>query len=441
MMSPQHFQQQDLYHESLVDERVRALSAFSWGVVALTLDARALDAGQIALQDFLGVMPSGGILQFRRGDAEAPAVRSLEGHFAAHREALEVYLGVPVERAGSAAYARSQAERGRARYVIETRNVLDAVTPSEEEGVDFARRNVSLHFGTEARDDIECIKIAEVVRDAAGKFLYSQAFCPPSLRISASPFIQDGLRRVLATATARRRAIAEERRHRDSKSVEYGAEDVTRYLALSALSGAIPMLKHLAENEGCSPYQAYALLTQLAGQLTAFSPAEDPSLLPDYLHESPRQTFEPLFAKLLSLLRVAVADRVIVVPLESRSDGTHLGRLTDPQLSAQGVRFLLSVQTQVPEQQVYDLVPRVGKLASWQDIPRLVSSATAGVPLVPSPRPPREVPIRPGKSYFLIPGDHPLWHGVLNQRALAFHLPPPFDPKTTGVELLAIPAE
>jgi type VI secretion system protein ImpJ len=441
MMSPQHFQQQDLYHEALLDERIRGLTDFAWGVISLELDPRALDAGQVALRNFEGVFPSGSVLRFVQGDEEAPATRSIEGHFPAHREVLEIFLGVPVERMGSSAYARSDSEKGRARYVIETRATLDAVSPSEEDSVDFARRNVALLFGDEPRDDVECIKIAEVVRDASGKHSYAGPFCPPALRIGASTFIQDGVHRVLAAVVARRRAVAEERRHRDATSVEYGSEDVTRYLALSALSGAIPVIKHLSESSDASPHRTYLTLVQLAGQLTAFSPEEDPSNLPAYHHADPRQTFEPLFAKLISLLRVAVADRVITVPLESRADGTHLGRLSDPSLAKAGVRFVLSIRAPLPEHQMYELVPRVAKLASWQDIPRLVMSATAGVSLVPAPRPPREIAVRTGKFYFLVPPDHPLWQGVMAQRAVALHLPPPFDPRTTSVELLAIPTE
>ena len=52
LVSPQHFQQAELYHEAMLDARVRALAAYSWGVVDLAFDARALDSGQIAIDRF-----------------------------------------------------------------------------------------------------------------------------------------------------------------------------------------------------------------------------------------------------------------------------------------------------------------------------------------------------------------------------------------------------
>ncbi len=441
MMSPQHFQQQDLYHETLLGERVGATQAYAWGVVALELDEPALDAGQIAIRGFRGILPQGTVLRFESAESEAPATRAVEGHFEAQRTVLEVYLGVPLERVGVSGYARSEAARGHARFVIETRNVIDGVSALEEESVDFARRNVVLLFGDEAREDFECIKIAEVVRDGSGRNVFSHAYLPPSLRVDAAIGLQANLKRVLALAVARQRTVAEERRHRDKAAVEYAADDVTRFLALNALGGAIPWLKHAAELGELSPFQAYLLLVQLAGQLSAFATDEDPSLLPSYIHADPRKTFDPLFAKLTSLLRVAVSTRVVIIPFEARQDGMHLARVQDEQLHKPGVRVFLCVQAAMTEQQIYELAPRVAKLASWGEIPQLVHAATSGVPLVATPRPPREIPMRAGKAYFALSTEHPVWRGIAHERAVAVHLPPPFDPKSTVVELVAIPAE
>lgn len=440
LISPQHLQQQDAYHERLLAARLRALSPYCWGVSQLELDERALERGQVALRSFHGVLDDGTLVELPSGHPALPAARPIEGHFPAHGTACELFLALPREQVAGG-YARAGSSAKKARFTIETRAVVDAVGAADEEGVDFGVPNFSLLFGDEPRDDLECLKLAEVVREAGGRFSFAGPFVPPSLRVAASPFLAEGIRRVLGAASAKRREVAAERRHRDKSTVEYAADDVGRYLALHALSGAIPSLADIAASGDASPREAYSVLVQLAGQLTAFSSGEDPADLPRYVHGDPRETFEPLFAKLLSLLKVAVASRVITVPLEARSDGTHLGRLLDAQIFGTGTRFLLSVQAALPDHQVYGLVPRVCKMASWQDIPQLVSAATSGVSLSPMPRPPREVPVKPGKSYFAVLDDSPLWQGVLHQRAIAVYLPPPFDASTTSLELLAIPAE
>jgi type VI secretion system protein ImpJ len=444
LISPQHFQQQDRYHERLLHERLCAAVPHGWGLSSLELDEALLSAGKVALRSVAGVLPGGTAVCFRAGEQEAPPTRSIEAHhFPAHAETLDVHLALPLERPHGGSYARLEAERGRARFVVETRSVPDVASTEQDEAcsVDYARRCWVLLFGAEASEDYECIKVAEVVRDRAGALRYSASYVPPCLRVRVAPLLHEGVRRVLAASVAKRRAVADELRHRDRSTVEFAADEVARYLALHALSGAIPVLKHLLDADAASPFQAYAALVQFAGQLSAFSVDEDPAQLPSYAHLDMRSTFEPLLAKLMSLLSLAVATRVLTVPLESRVDGMHLGRLSAPELVGPSVRFVLVVKSVVPEHTTYELLPRVAKVAAWTEIPRYLNAAVSTVLLTASRRPPREVPVRADKQYFLLHAEGAVWRHIVHERTIAVHLPPPFDPATTHVELLAIPGE
>src|SRR3954468_12063501 len=100
LISPQHLQQADLYHERLLDARLGALAPFSWGVAHVALDPGALGAEQVKLTSFLGVLPDGLFLRFDGGDPECPPARPLQGHFPPTQPALDVYLGAPKERDG-----------------------------------------------------------------------------------------------------------------------------------------------------------------------------------------------------------------------------------------------------------------------------------------------------------------------------------------------------
>jgi type VI secretion system protein ImpJ len=143
----------------------------------------------------------------------------------------------------------------------------------------------------------------------------------------------------------------------------------------------------------------------------------------------------------MSLLRSAVASRVVTVKLDAREDGMHLAKLADEELLKVGVRFVLAVEAKVPESTSYELVPRIAKVGSWGQIIRFLHSATPGVPLSSQQRPPREVPVRPGRCYFSLAIDHDHFHSLLRERTVAVHLPPPFDPGATQLELIAIPCE
>ena len=125
----------------------------------------------------------------------------------------------------------------------------DLTGNAQDLAIAFAHRNAVVLFGTEPRDDFDTIKIAEIVRDSTGALLVNEAYIPPALRIDASSFIMGGVRRLLALMVAKQRQLAGDRRQRDGASIEFNAADVTRFLQLSTVNTAIPILTYAASNE------------------------------------------------------------------------------------------------------------------------------------------------------------------------------------------------
>ena len=147
-MTPQHLQQQDLYHEAYVAARVAALVPYDWGVVELEIDEEALRAGQLQLLRFVGVMADGLPVAFERGQTEAPAARAVEEVQVGSRP-LEVFLGVPKEREGLDSYGSEGVVGAPARYTVASRQVGDLTAAGSTAQVGFARSNVRLVLGGE----------------------------------------------------------------------------------------------------------------------------------------------------------------------------------------------------------------------------------------------------------------------------------------------------
>jgi type VI secretion system protein ImpJ len=110
LVSPQHLQQADLYHERLLDVRLAALTPQTWGILSLELDLGALQADQFRMSRFVGILPDGLHLGFEAGDAEAPAARPIGAHFPPAQPVLEVFLAVPKERDGVPSVAAEVAD-------------------------------------------------------------------------------------------------------------------------------------------------------------------------------------------------------------------------------------------------------------------------------------------------------------------------------------------
>ena len=446
LVSPQHLQQADLYHERLLDRRLAALGPQTWGILSLELDAGALAAGELRVSRFVGILPDGLCLDFAAGDPEAPAARPIGTHFAPSQPVLEVLLVVPKERDGVPSVAAEgstfAAEVRRARFLAATRPVGDLTGESADLPIAFARRNVSLLFGDEARDDFDSIKIAEIVRNASGALVASEAFIPSVLTIAASPFLCSSVRRLLALMTAKQRQLSQERRQRDAATMEFGAGDVTRYVQLSALNAAIPLLVHAGRDGEMGPRELYFFLIQVAGALSTLVPDADPSSFPAFSFTDLRSTFEELFALVTGLLRASVREACLAVPMDVR-EGLHVGNLSDERIVRCSQFVLAAHAPGISEEQLARDLPGRAKIASWQQLPFLLRSATRGLGLQVTHRPPAEVPLRPQVAYFLIDvaGGAEHWRHALNERSLAIYLPPPYDPAQLKLEIFAIPAK
>ena len=437
-MSPQHLQAQDAFHDALLTARLWALAPYPWGVLHLEVDQEALRAGQFQLLSFSGILPDGVPLHFEKGHAEAPPVRPIAEQVRPGVKSVEVYLGIPKERDGLQSYGPEGNRASAARFLVSEQPVADRMAVASVVPVGFALHNTRLLFGNEPRDDFESMQIAEVTRDALGALVLEGGFVPPCLRIDASPFLMEGLRKTLQLMLGKAEQLSDARRHRDATTLEFTPSDVTRFLQLSALNGVIPVLNHLAETGEAHPHALYLHLLGAAGRLSTFAVGVDLLALAKFQYTRLGPTFADLFAKLEGMLVAVARGGTFSIPLEMRPGGLYVGKLDDERVG-HAVQFLLAVKTEVPEQQVTEQLPRLSKIASTTEIARIVQAAAPGVPLQVTHRPPPEVSVKAGIVYFNLATDDPYWKNALRDRAVAIYLPQPFDPSRTKVELLAIP--
>jgi len=445
LVSPQHLQQQDLYHERLMDERIAAVTPYRWGVVSIEIDAGALGSDQLRVTKFVGILPDGLYAAFEGKDPEAAPVRPIGEHFPPSQAACEIYLGVAKEREGVPSVATEQATAGgpeatkaaRARFRAASRSVSDLTGNAADLEMSFAHRNLVILFGDETRDDFETIKIAEIVRDGTGALLSNEAYIPPALRVDSSAFLMAGIRRLLSVMVSKQRQLAGDRRQRDGATIEFNAADVTRFLQLSAINGGIPLLAYAATNGEISPTQLYLCLIQVVGQLATFSSEIEPWKLPVFNHTDLRGTFEELFARVTALLRT-IRETYISVPLDL-NQSVYVARLDEDRLT-KATHYVLAVRSELPEEQLVQRLPGLCKIASQTQLAQVLrSAATPGVPIQATHRPPIEIPVRAGVTYFQLNLQNDYWRNILQEKVAAIYLPPPFDPAHVKLELLAVP--
>src|SRR5262249_30797290 len=165
--------------------------------------------------------------------------------------------------------------------------------------------------------------------------------------------VSSGRRALQKAVRTKQGAVPSTRRHRDESSVEFTSADVGRFLQLSALNAAIPVLSHLVDTADVPPQAAYLWLSQICGTLYTFAADGDPSGLPKFQYLNLRATFTDLFARMEELLRPIALEQCITIPLSVRPDGLYEGRLNDDRLNrSSGV--VVSVKSDLAERLVAD---------------------------------------------------------------------------------------
>ncbi|HNS97480.1 MAG TPA: type VI secretion system baseplate subunit TssK [Polyangiaceae bacterium] len=431
-----HFQQLDRYHEALLGERLRAALAWEWGVTHLEIDERALSSNQLLVSHLSAVLPDGTALDCHEGKPDAIPPRSFASEFSPQLQSLDVSVALVHEMLGATNVDLDGSSIHVARYARKQEYVVDANTGTGEQPVDRAHPLIRLLFGDEVKGSFDAIRIGQLVRGPTGSVQLRPSCVPPCLRVSASPWLLQGFRRLLTIMTARQRSFAQARRQRTAGSIEVDASDTLRFLFLDVLNTNIPIFSHIVDWGTVHPEQAYLVISGLVGRLCSFTDV-DPTTIPKFDYLDLGATFAPLFDMGSRMLESIISERYTEIELHRREDGVFVGRATGEQIMSSD--YFLAVSGTLPEAQVRERLPKMMKIASVNQIQAILKSAVNGAQLELEYRPPSALPLKPGTTFFRLQRTPDFWPDIASTGTFAlFH---PFDPQVLTLKLYAIESD
>lgn len=431
LVSQHHFQQQDRYFEGLLNDRIRAVRHYDWGVTELKIDERGFAAGQFRLQRLRAIWPDGVSVACGEGtELPLPEPRDLP----ADVQRVEVYVGLATAQNVAQVSLDGSGVR---RYARELHSVLDSNTGSSPQELEWARPDLRILFGNERRDGFVTLRLAELVRQENGQLVVLDTRVPPVLDLTAAPFLETGMRRVLSNVVARRQQLFGDRRGRQNAGVELHASEVRRFLLLQTLSAVVPELTHLLDTARVHPEEAYLTLVRLAGSLSCFAADAEPIELPKFNYLELGETFESLFAIILRLVSGGTERAYTEIALEHRPDGMFIGRILEPKLLGQ--ELFVAVKANMAEALVRERAPAVLKLAGWNHIYDVVKHARTGVKVQVEWSPSGALPLKPGLCFFRVAREGQYWEDIAKSATVALYLPS--DGDWAGAEVALYAAE
>jgi type VI secretion system protein ImpJ len=395
----QHFQQQDRWLEMLVRARAAALRPYPWGVVEMTIDRDLLSTGRFALSSAIGNFEDGTPFSIP-GETDHPPPLDLPENT---RNAI-VYLAAPIRQAGAVEIGMNGSE---GRYALHEFEAYDTHSASPQPAaLQVARLRLRYMLETEERAGYLCLGLARVTEVAADRrATLDERWIPPALVCSAVLPLSGLITEFSGMLNQRGEALAA----RITAPGSRGVAEVADFLLLQSVNRWQKLLAHWADAGNIHPEDLYTAFVQMAGELATFTEVtRRPNAYPAYRHDDLQRSLAPVVADLRRALSAVIEPNAIPIPLQERRHGVRVGPIVDRSI-LRASTFVLTVQADMPTEQLQRLFPNQVKIGAVEHIRDLVNVLLPGIAVRVLPVAPRQIPFYAGASYFELDRNSPHW--------------------------------
>lgn len=431
-LRPQHFQNQDAYHEALLHIKINALNPYAFGIRSIAIDENALTDGVLRITELSAIFPDGTFY-------DAPQADNLPDEVvltSASKESLHYYIGlIPLKNFGRN-LPREDEPSTAMRYAKKSYQHADQMTESPPTDIDVVRKNAYLIQTDVQPHNYVSLPLLRISPAGSGKgYIPDTKFIPPSISLHASPALDQVLVRLLDALEAKIHALYGLHREPSKNIIEFRSGDIASFWLLHTASTAHAALSHLRHQLGFHPERLFQEMLRLAGGLATFAKYDEGAALPIYNHLDLTTCFTQLENILRKQLEVVISTRYLLIPLHEHKASYFTGQLDSDKIDAD-TRLYLSVSANMPAVDLISVVPIRFKLGSPDDVETLVLSALSGIPLVHMPQAPAEIPVRPGVQYFSIEPRGALYERVMKGKVLVIYVPNGIE--NLKLELIAV---
>lgn len=420
-LRPQLFQQQERYLEHLAHRRAEPLNPFFWGFSKFELDTEALPLGRIGVNAAEGIFADG-------TPFDAPAHTDLPAPLTIEPDHVgqTLCLALPARAAQSEETTfeePSPASTSLARYSVFDEEVRDAnSTGLGAKTVQLSQLRLRLLPQAQLNPGWQGLPVARVTkRHADGSIELDTTLMPPVSVFGASTVLAGWVGNLHGLCELRAQALATRLCGNDGKSSEVA--EVADFLLLQVLNRHQPVLSHWLNVRRIGTERLYALLLAMSGELATLvrpSTRRPPSYHP-YEHNNPYWSFRDLIWDVHLMMNDVLERSAQKIPLGSRPNGLSIANI-DPVEFKGYASLVFAVSAQMPANELVSQFPARCKLGPNDRLAELIRSHLPGIPLMPLPVPPRQMPFHAGFVYFQIESGGPLWDHLAKHGGLALHV-------------------
>ncbi|WP_429049849.1 type VI secretion system baseplate subunit TssK [Aeromonas hydrophila] len=413
-IKPQHFQQQQRHSDYALHARLSALSDYFYGLQSLAINEDYLGFGRIALVGATGILPDGTVFNIPNDDVLPTPLEVTDASVANQK----VYLALPLSVSG--VNEVNQGGQVATRLQAHRHDVRDLHSEGGDVvSLEVGRVSLRLMLEREDRSAYASLAIARILdKRPDGGLVLDPNFMPSSISVSAIPTLKRFLGESAGLVAERARSLSQ----RIAAPGQQGVADVAEFMMLQLLNRAQPQLSHLARLGTLHPERLHEALVQLCGELMTFTDESRlPPEFPAYRHDDQQVSFDPVILALRQALSTVLSPRAVSIQLRKHQYGIMVAMVNESELMT-SADFVLAVRARMPQEQLRKQLLQQTKVASSDKIRELISLQLPGIPLLPLPVAPRQLPYHAGYSYFQLDRQSPAWQMLAVGNTLAFHI-------------------
>jgi type VI secretion system protein ImpJ len=415
-LGPQHFQRQDLYHETRLQRIASALNPYFWGVRSVQWNLDGLGHNRLSADAMSIIFPDGEVYEAPGADLLPEPVDL--SRLPADMDAFTFHVALALVKP----HGGNADENGR--YVRCDLGTPDLFSEALAIDVPFLKKQARLVAQVETRAPHTSVPVVQVRRAEQGGFEIVPSFIPPSVTISAEPGLQRMLDGLVSVMTTKIESLQRMHRKASNEVYEVGAGDISSWWMLNIVSTANALLMHCARSPGLHPEALFQQMLAAAGGLMTFSDRYKTADLPAYRHEALGEVFMELNSLLRDLVDTVIGAKYFIIPLAAdRNRRAYSHAVLDPVKVTKQTQLYLAVTADMPGLELVATVPMRLKVAAPDNLESIVGSALPGVPLAHTPQVPPAIPVRPNSYYFSVSTKSALYEKALDARALAIYAP------------------
>ena len=298
-LRPHHLQQNDRYHEQLVEARVRTITPYPWGFSHIEIDRDLAQQGKFGLRRIAGVMPDGTPFDLPNGGPLPPPIDIPES---ANKQLT--WLCLPIASPNTTEVAEREAESS-SRFFGGVETFIDSTAPIRiEEEIEIAHPRLNLELRKTPKPGYVCMGIARILEIRDKSVVLDDGYVPPMLLCSSHPVIDGWMDRVIGWMDNK---VGELARYASDPTAGGGLQSVD-YFVLQLLNHHQPVIKHLRRSRYVHPERLYEELLRFVGELATFSsPGRAAHDYAAYDHDNLEDTFAPILRDIQAFLSVSFA--------------------------------------------------------------------------------------------------------------------------------------